>query len=332
MPVYPVWLNRTGLIGDYAESEPVNFVFEALGNDSVTASSYRFHSGELPAGLTFSNNYSVSGFSNVFCRISGNLDLVDETTVSNFTLRANIGNQFADAAYAIRVEGRDAPYFTANANVGNYLAGQFIANTYDGYQLTYVDQDATSNVVVGLSYTSNALPYGVDIVQDSGNWYIRGQPVLTQFDDYANPIDVKPPYQWPRFVQYDANIEISDGTFTAYQMFTIGVYARDYWSADTDNYTLEIQPVNTGNRAFIFGNSAIFVTDADYSNVNLSQHGLSAQQHSDQQYYLGHRNKWHRLHTNKSQRGCFAKHTVGCGRQCFVFGNQFWINRQRLSQ
>ena len=269
MPVYPIWLNRTGLIGDYAETEPVNFVLEALGNDSVTASSYRFHSGELPAGLTFSNNYSISGFSNVFCRISGNLELVDETIVSEFTLRANIGNQFADASYAIRVEGRDAPYFTANANVGNYLAGQYIANSYDGYQLTYVDQDATSNVTVGLTYASNALPYGVDIVQDSGNWYIRGQPVLTQFDDYANPIDVKPPYQWPRFVQYDANIEISDGTFTAYQMFTIGVYARDYWSADTDNYTLNIQPVNTGNRAFIFGNSAVFVTDTDYSNVNL---------------------------------------------------------------
>ena len=269
MPVYPIWLNRTGLIGDYAETEPVNFVLEALGNDSVTASSYRFHSGELPAGLTFSNNYSISGFSNVFCRISGNLELVDETIVSEFTLRANIGNQFADAAYAIRVAGRDAPYFTANANVGNYLAGQYIANSYDGYQLTYVDQDATSNVTVGLTYASNALPYGVDIVQDSGNWYIRGQPVLTQFDDYANPIDVKPPYQWPRFVQYDANIEISDGTFTAYQMFTIGVYARDYWSADTDNYTLNIQPVNTGNRAFIFGNSAVFVTDTDYSNVNL---------------------------------------------------------------
>ena len=269
MPVYPIWLNRTGLIGDYAETEPVNFVLEALGNDSVTASSYRFHSGDLPAGLTFSNNYSISGFSNVFCRISGNLELVDETTVSEFTLRANIGNQFADAAYAIRVAGRDAPYFTANANVGNYLAGQYIANSYDGYQLTYVDQDATSNVTVGLTYASNALPYGVDIVQDSGNWYIRGQPVLTQFDDYANPIDVKPPYQWPRFVQYDANIEISDGTFTAYQMFTIGVYARDYWSADTDNYTLNIQPVNTGNRAFIFGNSAVFVTDTDYSNVNL---------------------------------------------------------------
>ena len=269
MPVYPIWLNRTGLIGDYAETEPVNFVLEALGNDSVTASSYRFHSGDLPAGLTFSNNYSISGFSNVFCRISGNLELVDETIVSEFTLRANIGNQFADASYAIRVAGRDAPYFTANANVGNYLAGQYIANSYDGYQLTYIDQDATSNVTVGLTYASNALPYGVDIVQDSGNWYIRGQPVLTQFDDYANPIDVRPPYQWPRFVQYDANIEISDGTFTAYQMFTIGVYARDYWSADTDNYTLNIQPVNTGNRAFIFGNSAVFVTDTDYSNVNL---------------------------------------------------------------
>jgi hypothetical protein len=270
MPVYPVWLNRTGLIGDLSEAEPVNFVFEAIGNDSVTASSYRLHSGELPAGLTFSNNYTISGFTNVFCRVSGTLDLVDETTVSNFTLRANIGNQFADSAYAIRVEGRDAPYFTANANVGNYLAGQYIANSYDGYQLTYVDQDATSNVTVGLSYTSNALPYGVDIVQDSGNWYIRGQPVFTRFDDYANPIAVAPPYGWPRFTQYDANIEISDGTFTAYQMFTIGVYARDYWSADSDNFNLTLQAVNTGNRAFIFGNSAIFVTDADYSNVHLT--------------------------------------------------------------
>ena len=270
MPVYPVWLNRTGLIGDYAEAEPVNFVFEALGNDSATASSYRLHSGELPAGLTFSNNYSISGFSNVFCRVSGNLDLVDDTTVSNFTLRANIGNQFADAAFAIQVAGRDAPYFTANANVGNYLAGQYIANTYDGYELTYVDQDATSNVVIGLSYTSNALPYGVDIVQDSGNWYIRGQPVFTRFDDYANPVAVAPPYGWPRFTQYDANIEISDGTFTAYQMFTIGVYARDYWSADSDNFNLDVQAVNTGNRAFTFGNSAIFVTDADYSNVHLT--------------------------------------------------------------
>jgi hypothetical protein len=223
----------------------------------------------LPSGLDFNANYTISGFSNVFCRISGTLDLVDVTTVNQFTLRANIGNQFADAAFAIRVEGRDAPYFTANANVGNYLAGQYIANTYEGYQLTYEDQDATSNVIIELSYNSNALPYGVDIVQDSGNWYLRGQPVLTTFDDYANPITVAPPYQWPRFTQYDANIEIDDGTFTAYQMFTIGVYARDYWSADTDNYTLDLQPVNTGNRAFIFGNTAVFVTNADYANVNL---------------------------------------------------------------
>lgn len=269
MPVYPVWLSRTGLIGEYSEAEPVNFVLEAIGNDYSTASSYALHSGELPAGLVFSNNYTVSGLTNVFCRISGTLDLVDYTTVSEFTLRANIGNQFADAAFAISVEGRDAPYFTANANVGNYLAGQYLANTYSGYPLTYQDQDPTSNININLSYTSNALPYNVNIVEDAGDWYLRGQPVLTTFDEYGNPVPVHAPYAWPRFVQYDANIEISDGTYTAYQMFTIGIWARDYWSADSDNYTLPLQPVGLGNHATVNGNNIVFVTAADYSNVNL---------------------------------------------------------------
>ena len=266
MSVFPIWISRTGLIGDLSEGQEGNFRFEAIGNDGVSNCVYTFHSGQLPEGLTFGNNDVIGN--RVYCNITGTVDLVDFTTVSEFTIRANIGNQFADAAFAISVEGRDAPYFTANSNVGTYLAGQYIANTYQGYQLTYEDQDPNSNVTIGLTYDSNALPYNVNIVEDSGNWYIRGIPVLTTVNNAGEPAVVKPPYSWPRFVQFDANIEIDDGTFTSYQMFTIGINARDYWSADTDNFTIAAQPV-TSNLAVIFGSNTVYIPQADYDNVTI---------------------------------------------------------------
>lgn len=269
MPVFPVWHTRTGLIADVSEQESVNIVFEARGNDESQNCTYRFLSGQLPAGLTFSNVYTIPGYTNAFCRVSGITSSVDEITTSEFTLRANIGNQFADASFQIRVEGPDIPQFTTSGDVGNVLAGQYIANTAQGYEIGYVDDDPSSQVTIGLSYTSNALPYGVDIVEESGNFYIRGIPVLTTFDSYGNPQIVRPPYQWPRYVEYVANVELSDGLNSVFQTITIGVNARDYWSADSDNYTLAAQPVNSGNRAVLFGNSTVFVRQSDQANVNL---------------------------------------------------------------
>lgn len=251
MAVFPQWLTPRGNIAIYSEGQSANIQIEALGNDSSTRAQYRLLNGNIPSGLTLDTNYIPPGTSNVLALISGTVGNVSNVINNQFTIRANIGNSFVDGTFTITVAGPDQPQWLNNQFLGNVLSGEYVGDSNLGVQLQWYDDDPGGNITIQIAGNSQPLPFGVNLVQDSGNYYLRGKPIFVDFDSFGNPLPViPPPGDRPRYEAYQLTLLLQDGTYSVPQTFTLGVYNREYFTADSGNLTYSDRGYGTADNDY----------------------------------------------------------------------------------
>jgi hypothetical protein len=155
-PKQPVWNTSVGSIGTYPSTIPFIFQFSATPQLPAVFLKYQFLSGNLPAGVEFTENGLLSGTPPV----------VNELTTYSFVIRAidNLNN-ITDRTFSLYVSGSAAPSFTTPSGT--------ILNTQDSIwtvlQIEYNNPDVTNPIVIRVR--EGTLPPGLEINEDG---LIRG--------------------------------------------------------------------------------------------------------------------------------------------------------------
>jgi hypothetical protein len=185
----PIWETPAGSIGVFTENDVLNFQFVAYSELGNTIQ-YVLLNGAFPKSTTVSITLSLSGV------LSGIPDEVEETTVSEFTIRAfeysTTGSVlgFRDRTFSITVEGVTAPQLTTPS--GLILTSQ--DSVWVNYQLTYTNPDPNSTST--LSVVLGSLPPGLEM---NSSGLIRGY-AKPPVDSSNNPIN----YLYTFTVQLDS--------------------------------------------------------------------------------------------------------------------------------
>ena len=246
----PVWITDSGSIGTIPEK--VFYQLSLLAYDPADPLAdnvfFKLIAGALPNGLQISDNGLVAGVPTAIASFQGVPAEVGADITSKFTVRAytvklvggvEVVDRFRDRTFEITVTGENVPKFITPA-------GQ-ILQAYDGtpikYQIEFTDSDPSDQIVVKLA--GGSLPPGTTI---NTHGLISGlitplQPVAATpgysntkqgFDGY--------PFDFPKNVastNFEFTVEITDGKTSNLRNFSIYVYARESFTADTSYITAD---------------------------------------------------------------------------------------------
>lgn len=246
----PVWVTDAGSLGTIPEGVFYSVPLVAYDPEDPNADnvSFRLIAGSLPQGVQVRDNGVLEGVPQTIAIVSGvpaqvGSDLTSKFTVRAFTLTTVNGQQvvdrFRDRTFELTVTGQDVPEFITPA-------GQII-QSYDGdwvrYQLQFNDGDLNDNVSVQLA--AGTLPPGLTL---SRTGLILGyisplQPVVATpgFDRNGQGFD-RYPFDFPQnsaSTNFEFTIEITDGKNSNLRDFSIFVWARESFTADTTYITAD---------------------------------------------------------------------------------------------
>lgn len=152
----PIWQTPSGNMGSYVSSTTVTINLLAIPVAPAISMTYSLLSGNLPAGLSLSTNGIISG----------NPSIVEQTAISNFTIRATDENgNFRDRSFYITVPSQEYPAFSVPG--GNLFSVS--DSTWVSYQVAYTN--TIPNNVVKVELLQGRLPPGLEINEDG---LIRG--------------------------------------------------------------------------------------------------------------------------------------------------------------
>lgn len=246
----PVWVTDAGSLGTIPEGVfySVPLVAYDPADPNADNVSFRVIAGSLPKGVQVRDNGLLEGVPQTIAIVSGvpaevGSDLTSKFTVRAFTLTNTNGQQvvdrFRDRTFELTVTGQDVPEFITPA-------GQII-QSYDGdwvrYQLQFNDGDLNDNVIVQLAFGN--LPPGLTL---SRTGLILGyiaplEPIgaVPGFDRNGQGFD-RYPFDFPQnsaSTNFEFTIEITDGKNSNLRDFSIFVWARESFTADTTYITAD---------------------------------------------------------------------------------------------
>jgi len=218
--------------------------------------------GLLPPGMTVTTTGLLTGVPQSAGEVRGIPFDVNADTQSKFVVRAfteqtingtTVIDRLADRTFTLTINGQDGPQFTTPSG----LLAEFVDGTQlSGLQINYIDADSTDTVVVKLN--SGQLPPGLTL---SPTGLISGLVLPTPASDALPGYSVpgqgynEYPFDFPQVsasVLYDFTLEVTDGKDSDLRSFSIQVYARNLFTADTtsitaDNtfVTADVNPIQT---------------------------------------------------------------------------------------
>ena len=246
----PVWVTDAGSLGTIPEgvfySVPL-VAFDPADPDADNVS-FKLLAGSLPKGVQVRDNGLIEGVPQTIAIVSGvpaevGADITSKFTIRAFTLTTVNGQQvidrFRDRTFELTVTGQDVPEFITPT-------GQ-ILQSYDGdwvrYQIQFNDGDLNDDVIVQLA--AGSLPPGLTL---SASGLILGyisplQPVAATpgFDRNGQGFD-RYPFDFPlnsASANFEFTIEITDGKNSNLRDFSIFVWARESFTADTTYITAD---------------------------------------------------------------------------------------------
>jgi hypothetical protein len=246
----PVWVTDAGSLGTIPEGVfySVPLVAYDPADPNADNVSFRVIAGSLPQGVQVRDNGVLEGVPQTIAVVAGvpaqvGADLTSKFTVRAFTLTTINGQQvidrFRDRTFELTITGQDVPEFITPA-------GQII-QSYDGdwvrYQLQFNDGDLNDDVIVQLA--AGSLPPGLTL---SRTGLILGyiaplEPigVVPGFDRNGQGFD-RYPFDFPlnsASTNFSFTIEITDGKNSNLRDFSIFVWARESFTADTTYITAD---------------------------------------------------------------------------------------------
>lgn len=246
----PVWVTEAGSLGTIPEGVFYQVPLLAYdpadpGADNV---SFRLIAGTLPQGVSVRDTGVIEGVPQTVSVVAGVPEQVGADITSKFTIRAftlttvngqQVIDRFRDRTFELTVTGQDVPEFITPT-------GQ-ILQTYDGdwvrYQINFNDGDLNDGVRVQLA--AGSLPPGLTL---SSTGLILGYVAPLE------PIDVQPgfdrtgqgfdcyPFDFPKnsaSTNFEFTVEITDGKSSNLRDFSIFVWARQSFTADTTYITAD---------------------------------------------------------------------------------------------
>lgn len=144
----PIWNTAAGSLGSFPAQIPLSYAFVATPVSPATSITYKFLSGKLPEGLSF----STSGI------LSGTPAIVSNDTTYTFSIRAtdNLGS-LRDRTFSITISGAAAPEFTTPE--GSIL--NTLDSTWIEMSINYSNPDPNNPVYIEVK--EGVLPPGLEI-------------------------------------------------------------------------------------------------------------------------------------------------------------------------
>ena len=248
----PVWIEpAAGNLGTIPEGIfyqiPLLAVDPGPGPKTVK---YTVVAGALPLGMSVSINGLLSGVPTGSAEIRGVPFEVNRDINSKFVIRAytektvngvTVVDRLADRTFNLVVDGQNAPRFTTPAGqISTLIDGTQLST---GIQIGYVDPDTADTVVVKLN--SGQLPPGLKL---SPKGLISGLVLPTPQND-AIPGWSIPGQGWSQYpfdfpivsvsMLYEFTLEVTDGKDSDLRTFSIQVFSRSAFSADTTLITAD---------------------------------------------------------------------------------------------
>jgi hypothetical protein len=244
----PVWVTDAGSLGTIPEG--IFYSVPLLAYDPADPDAdnvfFRLIAGNLPEGVQIRDNGVLEGVPKTIAIVAGVPGQVGVDVTSKFTVRAytvitvnsqQIVNRFRDRTFELTITGQDVPEFITPP-------GQLL-QSYDGdwirYQLQFDDGDLTDDVVVQVA--AGTLPPGLTL---SRTGLITGyvaplEPIgaIPGFDRYGFD---RYPFDFPKnsaSTNFAFTIEITDGKSSNLRDFSIFIWARESFTADTTYITAD---------------------------------------------------------------------------------------------
>lgn len=232
----PVWTTPPGDLGTIVEAE-----FYQIRLEASDATSYEFHSGELPNGIEIKRNGNVEGYPRTQNYIQGAPAPVRTDVTSRFVVRARSDdNKVADRVFQLTVTGPDAPVIETlpGSDLGSYFDGDYVH-----VQLTATDEDPADTLT--WKYQGGDLPIGLTVDKNgliSGyiEPFIGNKDGTPGFDAEAYDINSFDYRTVSENKYYEFTVEVTDGVFIATKDYRIFVASRNNVSTDTDLFTADI--------------------------------------------------------------------------------------------
>lgn len=171
-----VWTTPQGSIGIFAEQFPVNYQFTTAPSQSTNTVTYTQLNGAFPPGtLSLSSTGLLTGIPSETAR----------SATTTFTVRAQEYNGLTLVAFKDRTFSMTVDIAIPNPEFTTPSGTLFAAydSTWQYFQLQYIDQNPTSDVVITLA--TGTLPPGLQLSFDG---LIRGY-ALPPVDADGNPIN-----------------------------------------------------------------------------------------------------------------------------------------------
>jgi hypothetical protein len=246
----PIWVTEAGSLGTIPEG--VFYSVPLLAYDPADPNAdnvfFRLIAGALPQGVQVRDDGLLEGVPQTIAIVSGvpaevGADITTKFTVRAFTLTVINGQQvvdrFRDRTFELTVTGQDVPEFITPA-------GQILQSSDGSFvrlQLQFDDGDLNDSVVVQLA--AGTLPPGLNL---SPTGLISGyvaplQPITVTpgFDRTGQGFDAYP-FDFPKnsaSTNFEFTIEITDGKNSNLRDFSIYIWARDSFTADTTYITAD---------------------------------------------------------------------------------------------
>jgi hypothetical protein len=195
-----VWTTPAGSIGIFAETYTIYYQFDTVPSQPTNTVTYSLLNGQFPPGAI---TLSASGL------LEGTPIETANTTTTSFTIRAQEYNgstlvAFKDRTFSMTVDiAIPNPEFTTSSG----LLFSAFDSTWQFFQLQYIDQNPTSDVIISLAIGS--LPPGLELLPTG---LIRGY-ALPPVDNNNNPIDKT----------YTFTLEITSDTGRSLTSFSITI-------------------------------------------------------------------------------------------------------------
>jgi hypothetical protein len=247
----PVWIEPApGNLGTIPEGVFYQIPLIAI-DPGIPASTVKYTvvAGQLPPGMSVTTNGLLAGVPQSSGEIRGVPFDVNRDTVSKFVVRAytertvngiTVIDRLADRTFNLTINGQNGPRFTTPAGV---LAELIDGSQLAGIQIGYTDADATDTVVVRLN--TGQLPPGLTL---SPGGLISGlvlpTPASSALPGYSVPGQGynQYPFDFPQVsasVLYDFTLEVTDGKDSDLRSYSIQVYSRNLFTADTTAITAD---------------------------------------------------------------------------------------------
>ena len=247
----PVWIEPApGNLGTIPEGIFYQIPLVAVDpGPSPSTVKFTVVAGMLPPGMSVTPNGMLAGVPQSSGEIRGipfevNRDITSKFVIRAYTERTVNGvvvvDRLADRTFTMTVNGQDSPKFTTPAGT---IAELIDGSQLLGLQIGYTDADSTDTVVVKLD--SGSLPPGLTL---SPTGLISGLVLPTPVPGATPGWSVSGqgwgayPFDFPTIsasVLYTFTLEVTDGKDSDLRTFSIQVYSRSLFTADTTAITAD---------------------------------------------------------------------------------------------